>query len=204
MALSTYSDLKTAIANNLARTDLTDQMDDFIDLAEARLGRELKTRSQESSTNVSTGDEFVSLPTDLRRVRLVRITTGTPSVLTSNTPQDLFANFDTGQGRPTHFTIIGEQLILRPIPDTTYTVRITMGTGMDSLSDSTTTNTVLTRYPDAYLYGCLAAAYRYLLDEARSQFYDALATQIIEKINTSEEGAKYGSGVLVQQALVVV
>tara|TARA_R100001594_G_scaffold21009_3_gene40603 strand:+ start:3020 stop:3190 length:171 start_codon:yes stop_codon:yes gene_type:complete len=56
MALSTYSDLKTAIANNLARTDLTDQMDDFIDLAEARLGRELKTRSQESSTNVTTGD----------------------------------------------------------------------------------------------------------------------------------------------------
>ena len=28
--------------------------------------------------------------------------------------------------------------------------------------------------------------------------------KIIEKINTSEEGAKYGSGVLVQQALVVV
>ena len=79
-----------------------------------------------------------------------------------------------------------------------------MGTGMDSLPDSNTSNTVLTRYPDAYLYGSLAAAYRYLLDEARSTFYDGLATQIIEKINTSEEGAKYGSGVLVQQALVVV
>ena len=204
MALATYSDLKTALANNLARTDLTDQMDDFIDLAEARLGRELKTRSQESSTNVSTGDEFVAMPTDLRRVRLVRITTGTPTVLPANTPQDLFSNFGTGQARPTHFSIIGEQLILRPIPDTTYTVTITMGTGMDSLSDSNTSNTVLTRYPDAYLYGTLAAAYRYLLDEARSTFYDGLATQIIEKINTSEEGAKYGSGVLVQQAVVVV
>ena len=46
MALGTYSDLKTAVANHLARDDLTSVIDDFIDLAEARLSRELISRSQ--------------------------------------------------------------------------------------------------------------------------------------------------------------
>ena len=33
MALGTYSDLKTAVANHLARDDLTSVIDDFIDVA---------------------------------------------------------------------------------------------------------------------------------------------------------------------------
>tara|TARA_R100001594_G_C4043161_1_gene263623 strand:+ start:1728 stop:2348 length:621 start_codon:yes stop_codon:yes gene_type:complete len=205
MALATYSDLKTAIANHLARTDLTDQMDDFIDLAEARLGRELKTRSQESRTNITTtaSIEFVALPTDMRRIRMVRITTDTPSVLQANTPNDLFSNFSNGEARPTNFAIIDDQIMLRPIPDTTYTIELTMSSGMNSLSDSNTTNTVLTRYPDAYLYGSLAPAYRYLLDETRASFYDGLTSTAILEINRSEDEAKFGSGTLQAQAQVV-
>jgi hypothetical protein len=44
MAFTSYSDLKTTIANYLARSDLTTQIPDFIALAEARLSRELRTR----------------------------------------------------------------------------------------------------------------------------------------------------------------
>ena len=47
MSISTYAELKTAIANFMARTDLTDQIPNFIQLAEARLSRELETRDQE-------------------------------------------------------------------------------------------------------------------------------------------------------------
>lgn len=47
MSISTYAELKTAIANFLARTDLTEQIPNFIQLAEARLSRELETRDQE-------------------------------------------------------------------------------------------------------------------------------------------------------------
>ena len=47
MAIGTFGELKTAIANFLARSDLTDRIPEFISLAEARMGRELSTRSQE-------------------------------------------------------------------------------------------------------------------------------------------------------------
>ena len=52
MAITTYSELKTAIADFLARDDLTSQIDTFIDLAESRISRELETRSQENRTTL--------------------------------------------------------------------------------------------------------------------------------------------------------
>ena len=49
MAITTYAELKTAVANFLARSDLTDRIPEFISMAEARMGRELETRSQENA-----------------------------------------------------------------------------------------------------------------------------------------------------------
>ena len=75
MSISTYSELKTAVANFLARTDLTDQIPDFIQLAEARLSRELESRDQEKRANatLTIGDQYIALPTDLREVREVKL-----------------------------------------------------------------------------------------------------------------------------------
>ena len=83
MAITTYSELKTAVANSLARTDLTTQIPDFISLAEARLSRELETRSQEkrAQATLTASDEFISLPTDMREIRQVKLNTTPNTVL---------------------------------------------------------------------------------------------------------------------------
>jgi len=83
MSISTYSELQTAIANFLARSDLTAQIPDFIKLAESRMSRELETRSQEkrAQATVAAGDEFVARPTDMREVRQVKRTTNPNRVL---------------------------------------------------------------------------------------------------------------------------
>ena len=54
MALDSYTNLKTAIANFLGRDDLTSEIDDFIDLTEADLNRRLRIRAMEnvSSFNI--------------------------------------------------------------------------------------------------------------------------------------------------------
>ena len=91
MALSTYSDLKTSIANFLARDDLTSQIPDFITLAEARMSRELDTRSMEKRATATTvaGDGFISLPTDLREIRNVQLNTDPVKTLEFYTVQML-------------------------------------------------------------------------------------------------------------------
>jgi hypothetical protein len=75
MSISTYAELQTAVANFLARSDLTAQIPDFIALAEGRMSRELETRSQEkrATATLTTGDEFIALPTDMREIREVKL-----------------------------------------------------------------------------------------------------------------------------------
>ncbi len=55
MALSTFSELKTEIANYVDRSDLTDQIPTFIKLAEARINRLLRVRIMESVKNHLSG-----------------------------------------------------------------------------------------------------------------------------------------------------
>lgn len=198
MSISTYSELKTAVANFLARTDLTDQIPDFIQLAEARMSRELETRSQEkrATATLTADDEFVALPTDLREVREVKLNTSPNTVLEYRSPTALDSQFTGAGGKPQAYSIIGNEIKFRPIPDSAYTAEIVYIGSLDALSDSNATNTILSRHPDAYLSGALAEAYVYLMDDARAQLYDGKFGRAIEEIKKDEQRAHYGTGTL--------
>ncbi|REJ67615.1 MAG: hypothetical protein DWQ28_06460 [Proteobacteria bacterium] len=199
MAISTYSELKTAIANFLARDDMTSVIPDFIQLAEARMSRELETRSQEkrSQATLTVGDEYIALPSDLREVREVKLNTTPVTVLTYYSPTSLDQTFSSGgNGKPQGFSIVGVEMKLRPKPDSAYTAEIIYIGGVPALSDSTPSNNILLRSPDAYLYGSLAEAYSYLLDEVRAAQYMQRFSVALEEIKVDEQRAHYGTGSL--------
>jgi hypothetical protein len=198
MAFSTYSELKTSIANFLARDDLTSQIPDFIRLAEARMSRELDARSMEKRATATTvaGDSYISLPTDLREIRNVQLNTDPVKTLEYYTVQMINTDYaGQGQGKPKAYSIVGTEIMLRPTPDAAYTLEIVYGENVQALSDEDTNNTILLRHPDAYLYGSLMNAYTYLMDEARASQYDQLFTRIMDEIIRDTEKARYG-GVL--------
>ena len=179
MALGTYSDLKTTVANFLNRSDLTSSMDDFIDLTEARLSRELYTRFQHDRVTASTtsGDAFISLPTDLRQIETIRINSSPRKVLKYYSPDSLDSNFTSSEnGTPEGYTIVGQEIKLAPTPDSVLTLEMIYSKQIQALSDSNTSNMILTRHPDVYLYGCLHHASAFLLDEQKSRDYDLLFT----------------------------
>jgi len=198
MAFSNYSELKTSIANFLARDDLTSQIPDFIRLAEARMSRELDARSMEKRATATTvaGDSYISLPTDLREIRNVQLNTDPVKTLEYYTVQMINTDYaGQGQGKPKAYSIVGTEIMLRPTPDAAYTLEIVYGENVQALSDEDTNNTILSRHPDAYLYGSLMNAYTYLMDETRASQYDQLFTRIMDEIIRDTEKARYG-GVL--------
>lgn len=195
MAFANYNDLKTSVANFLARDDLTARIPDFITLCEARMSRELDSRSIEKRAKATTteSDEFISLPTDLRQIRLVKVNSDPVTVLEFMTPLSLYETYSTsGGGKPKAYTIIGAEIALRPVPDTGYELEIIYGESINALSDSNANNTILTRHPDAYLYGSLANAYAFLMDEQRATQYDALFSRIIGEILLDTEKQRFG------------
>lgn len=198
MAITNYTELKTAVGNFLARSDLTDRIPEFISLAEGRLSRELESRSQEKRANatLTASDEFVALPTDLREVRHVKLLTSPNVILEYKSPITLESEFGGSAGRPSAYSIVGGEIQFRPVPDSAYQVQIIYVGSISALSDSNLVNTILTRHPDAYLSGALTEAYTYLMDEQRAQIYDTKFTRAIEEIKRDEERAHYGGGTL--------
>ena len=198
MSIGSYQELKDAIANFLARDDLTAQIPDFIQLAEARMSRELETREQEkrATATLTAGDEYIALPTDMREIRSVKLNTSPVKVLSYFSPIGLDNQYSSdGQGRPEGYSIVGKEMKLRPIPDTGYTAEIIYIGTLPAISD-TVTPTLFLRSPDLYLYGSLAEAYAYLLDEGRATQYDAKFSRGIQEVKVDEQRSHYGGGSL--------
>jgi hypothetical protein len=194
MAISTFAELKTAIDNWLARTDMADRAAEFIALAEARMNRELETRSQETrvTATLTAGDAYVSLPTDVRAIRHVRLNTSPRTILKYMTPEQADREFpSTGNGKPKAYSVVGTEIYFRPTPDDTHTAEITYVANVTPLSDSNTTNNILTRHPDLYLHGALAEAFGYLMDDQKQAQHDALFQRAAAAIQADEDRARF-------------
>ena len=69
-----YSELKSNIADFLNRSDLTAVIPTFIQLAEGRLNRQLRTVDQYTRATLSSTDQFLSMPDDFLEMTHLRPT----------------------------------------------------------------------------------------------------------------------------------
>ena len=200
MAFTNYSALKTTIANYLGRSDLTTQIPDFITLAETRLARELRTRQmlKSATSPMTSGDAKIALPTDFLEVRDLYIQ-GNPRMPVTYLAPSAFtrdARADES-GLPVYYTVLASEFLFAPIPDGSRTLEILYYAKPAVLSDSNASNVFLANYPDALLYGALAEAEPYLINDARVQLWISLYDRAINSISESDEGSEY-SGVPLQ------
>lgn len=169
---TTYAELKTEIASFVNKTNLTSIIPTFIALAEGQINRKLRHTSMEA---LATGT-ISSNPLDLtgltryRKLKAIKITVGGGNQILNYLSPDLyFARYsDTASGVPEYYTIIGSDLYVLPAPDQSYSYSLVYYQAVVSLSDTDTTNWILTRYPDLYLMASMyqAAIYLKKIDEA--------------------------------------
>ena len=197
MALSTYSELQTTIANYLSRDDLTTAIPDFIQLAEIRLRRDLRLRQMLTQTSVTAtgGGATINLPTDFLQARDVYVDSDPDFPITFATPSIFIRNGRTNEsGVPAFYTILGSTIQFAPIPDSNYTIKILYYAAPDFLSTSNTSNVFLANCPDAVLYGALGEAEPYLMNDPRLQTWGALYDRAVASLTRSDEESQY-SGV---------
>ena len=174
MALSTFTELKDAVADWLDRSDLTDRIPDFITLAEARLNRDLRIRPMEvRSTMITTsGQRYFNLPGGYLQMRNIQINTNPITPLEYITPEmlDRLYGSDT-TGKPRAYSLIGDEIQLAPIPDSDYTVEMAFYEKFTPLGDGTsgtvTSNWLTTNAPDVLLYGALLEAEPFIKNDER-------------------------------------
>jgi hypothetical protein len=203
MALTTYAELKTSIGDWLNRADLTAVIPDFISLAEAQVERTLRTRQMIVRANASFDAQYGAVPADFLETKSLKLTSTnpqTPLTFLSIDALDNEATKYTGSGKPKFFGIVGGQFRLVPLPDSNYTTELTYYAKLSKLSNSNTTNWLLTSSPDIYLYGALLQAAPYLQDDARIQTWATLYERALNDSQTADDRSASSGGALLTRA----
>lgn len=195
MALATYSDLQTAMADWLVRTDLTARIPDFILLCEAELNRRLEERRNTTYTSFTISSEFMALPSDYAGEAAFYLTSTTPDSRLTFVDADTAGRFleenYTAPAQPRLFSIIGSYFQFIPAPDTTYTARLVYQQSIPPLA-SNATNWVLQNHPDAYLYGSLIHSAPFLKDDTRVVTWSGLYERAMQSIEINDSTARFG------------
>ena len=196
MAFTSYTTLKSTIADYLARSDLTSQIPDFINLAEQRLRRDLRLRQmlKVATTTTTVNDSTVALPADFLAMKDLHIDTNPVRVLQFQNTSNFFRNArTTDKGVPTMYTLLGTEFQFAPYPDAEYTLRMVYYYKPDFLSDSTPSNLFLATCPDLLLYGALAEAEPYLMNDERLATWSALYDRGLASLRASDDDSEYPS-----------
>ena len=200
MAIGTFAQLKTAAANWLDISDLTDRIPECIALAEARFNRILRTRDMETvSTAISTsaGTREYSLPTGFVQMKELHLTTDPLTPLAYITPEMMTRIWaGSGRGKPEVFTIIADNVRLGPNPDAVYTTSMLYYKTFTALSDSATTNDMLTNNPDVYLYGTLLEAEPFIMNDQRVQLWGMAFEKAIGDIQNQDNKDRHSGSQL--------
>lgn len=202
MAISTYSELKASVADWLyGRSDVSSISADSITLAEANINHgirdpatgetvKLRTRDMETvSTLTPNSDGRVTLPSDYLEFRQVT-STDTPrrnlSLISPSYSEERYGYRESEL--PNAFTIIGSYLYVLPV--STTDIELTYYAKVAALSDSATTNWLLTKSPGVYLDGALYHASRWLRNnpEDTSAFLTSFISGIRGLNDTDKDG----------------
>lgn len=202
MAFDTYSDLKTSIANYLARSDLTTQIPDFIKFAENRLRRELRIRQMLSATTITAtaGTVTVTIPSDFLEARDF-VVNGNPVQPLNYVSPALYSRNSRGDvsGKPLDYTVLSNVFKLAPNPDSAYTLTLTYYAAPAYLSDSNTSNTFLTVCPDLLLYASLVEAEPFLMNDARINTWGTMFDRSLASLIKSDQEGQYSGVPLVMR-----
>jgi hypothetical protein len=192
MAISTYSELKSAVADFLNRDDLTATIPTFIGMAEASLNRDVRHWKMEQRSTAEIDDQYLTLPTDWLATVRITVQDTTPyamNLVSRDSMQDMRYKGDNVAGKPLYYAHVAGEIEMYPTPDATYDIELLYTQKIDALSDSNTSNWLLTDAPDLYLYAVLLETAIYLRDDERISAYAGMYQSKLAALNSSSNKA---------------
>jgi hypothetical protein len=191
MALSTYAELKAAIADFLDRQDLTASIPTFIALAEARISRDLSHWKQEKRVTAVFNEQFELIPNDfIEGMSLQHVDGGRIMTMAATEMHERRGGVNYAAGKPTSVRLTAGQFELYPTPDKAYNVSLLYRGRIPALADDNTSTWLLLDAPDVLLYAALGQSAPYLKDDSRLTVWAALYQSAVDALNAESKSAK--------------
>jgi hypothetical protein len=181
-----------AVQNWLDDPNLESNVPTFIQLTESRLNRLLDDPDMEVISEATASGDYTALPDDFGE--MVSITTGDGSLQAMGAVE--FAGLDHSiSGIPRYYSIVNRSISFAP-SNTTAPITMVYRRRIPALTEANTSNWLLERAPDAYLYGCLVQAEGFNANDERITGWKAAFDEAIAELRIDATRRKFGAGPL--------
>ena len=193
MAITNYGTLKAAIADFLNRDDLTAVIPTFIDFAQDKINRDLRTRQMVARATANIDSQYNAFPPNFLQVRDIRLNTNPVQALeyVSSEQQNQERSRNATSGRPRLFSVIGESFEVFPTPDTSYECEIAYYEKIPDMTADSDTNWLLTKSPELFVYGSLVHSAPYLKDEDKIVIWQTLYRDVFNSLTLEDEKSRF-------------
>jgi hypothetical protein len=153
-----------------------------------------------ATSNLQTGNRYVTIPSDLRFIRYVQLKDGSGNqVFLEKRDTSFMAEYyntpATQSGLPKYYGNWDANFwVVAPTPNSTFEITLAYTKQPTSLTDSSVSTTgtyVSNKYQDLLLYGCLVEAYGYLKGPADMlQYYEASFRRALQSYAIEQQGRR--------------
>ena len=205
MAITSFSTLKSAVADWLDRDDMGDAIETMIGLCEARFYRdpEIRLRAMEAAFSDTIASGVVAVPSGYLNWKYLYVD-GTPvQVLEIRNPDWIYATYPTrsSSAKPQYIAREGDNFIFGPYPDSGYPIKGIYYQKLTALSTSNETNWFTDNAPDFLLYGTLVHSAPYIKDDPRIQVWEMAYQMARAEVVDQEKQEEYPRNMPLAQAV---
>lgn len=190
MTISTYGELRTAIANELmGRTDLTNRIIEWIAAAEQRTYTRLRVRFMEASDTIATvtSTRTSALPLRWLQGRSLYVSGSPVRKLVYKSPAEYWAlHANRTEAKPSVYTIEGDSFEWGPVPDGAYAMIANYYKRPASMSADADTNGLFTLSPNLLKYAAMIDASTYIGHDSRAMMWATLWGNQIDELMESD------------------
>jgi len=190
MAITTYTELQTAVGNWLGRADLSSRIPEFISLTEPRIRRLLRDHRATLGFSLTAGLNSYTLGATVKEVTSIRHNSNVRQF-----PLDLMTWSGLGNlaspsgfsGAPSAYAVVDGVVMFDVTPDANYSMTLTYIEKMVPLATSPNSNYTFVNSPDIYLWGALCEAEPFLEHDERVQLWESKFAAAIADENIARE-----------------
>lgn len=184
--ITSYTTLNTAIADYLARSDLTTWIPNFVQNWETKFYREPKNFGSwmESALNLTIASSVIAVPTDYLGLKYAYVNGSPSSRLDRMSLNQLYGTYPRGgnTGTPVWMARDASNFVFGPEPDDDYTIKGTYWAkpvALRSFASDAAAHWIIVNAPDLVLYGALLEAQTFLMNDKRLQVWDGFYKQAL-------------------------
>ena len=200
MAITTNTELETAVANWLHRSDLTSRIPEFVTLGETRLFRELRVKDMEATFSTAITSGTITLPTSYVDLKYAYVNTDPVQWLERKPARWIYEHYPTraAEGTPKFIAREGDTFIFGPYPDSSDTVKGIYYKNIGPVS--TSAHALFTNNPDLYLFAALLEAVPFLEDDKRVSLWAAKYNDSLVRCQAKSDREDYSGSTLAMRA----